>query len=265
MAGSPDDAPRTPVQPFFERLFARDASGRTWLPALLRSAPLSAHRLGDLVDEPGWLETPLAVRGARGRRACFDYLAAPSPRLLRWYIDHPDRLSWPPGEEESEHTDRLRRALLFDDPPGSQSRAQERARALLRTRSALSREWWRFESVTTLDCVLITNRLVVTIEAEEGQSLAPATPWYPPRPSLARTTEAANHIGQGKAWASMAMSAEIIEAANPVHFAEALPQAAPHLDDDERHDLADAYLGNVSWPAAGEAVGISEAELARDA
>jgi hypothetical protein len=256
MTGSSQEVAGTPVQAFFEPLFARDPSGRSWLGPLLEASPLAGHRLGELVQQPGYLDTPLAVRGASGRRGCFDHLAAPSSRLLRWYIDHPDQLTWPQGEGSSEAANRLRRALLYDDPPGSQARAQERARELLRTRSALSREWWRFEEVATLDCVLITDRLVISIEAGAGHDLPPATPWYPRRPALARTTESANHIAQGKAWASLLLSPEPIEAARAPVFAHSVAQAAPHLDGDERLDLANAYLGNVTWTAARRAVGL---------
>jgi hypothetical protein len=261
VVGSHDDVERTPVQPFFERLFGQDPSGVSWLGPLLQATPLAGHRLGELAQQPGWLETPLAVRGTRGRLACFDYLAAPSPRLLRWYIDHPHELTWPEGEEGSEHSNRLRRALLYDDPPGSQVRAQERARDLLRTRSALSREWWRFEEVTTLDCVLITDRLVITVEAQAGPTLSAATPWYPKRPALARTTEAAKHIAQDRAWASLLLSDEPIEAARAPNFAHSLTHAAPHLDSDDRLDLANAYLGNLTWDAAREALGVEGLSL----
>jgi hypothetical protein len=223
---------------------------------------MARQRLGELVDEPGWLETPLAVRGTAGRLACFDYPVHPSPGLLRWYIDHPERLTWPEAADGSPRTARLRRALLYDDPPGSQERAQERARELLRSRSALSREWWRFEDLTRLDCVLITNRLVVTVEAEIAPTPRSATPWYPARPALARTTEAAQHLSQGRRWTSLLLSEDVIEAASPPNFARSLSQAAPHLCGAERQELADAYLGNLTWSVAVEAVDLNQAELA---
>ncbi len=257
MGASVDDSAERRVQPFFEALFARDASGRGWLSDLLRAAPRGRDSLGGLVDEPGWLEIPLAVRGAGGRLACFDYPAWPSPRLLRWFIDHPDRLSWPAGAELSAETVRLRRALLYDEPPGTQARAQERARELLRSRSALSREWWRFEEMTTLDCVLITDRLAVTIEAVDSVRVPVATEWYPARSVLVRDLEAARQIAQQRAWATLLLSDAPVAGGGAEELERGLPESAPHLDEGERRDLAGAYLGNLTWEAASRAVGIA--------
>ncbi len=117
------------VQPFFGALFSRDASGRSWLANLLRATPNGARRLGPLADRPGYLLTSLAVHGASGRLACFEYPAAPPRDLLLWLVDHPGKLTWPADVEHSAETERLRHALIDDDPPGVRARAQERARA----------------------------------------------------------------------------------------------------------------------------------------
>jgi hypothetical protein len=250
------ERPPSPVQPFFEALFARDASGGTWLPQLLAAAPFGRSRLGELVDSPGWLVTPLAVRGASGRLACFDYPANPPRQLLRWFIDHPDRLRWIDDDPASVGTGRLRRALVLDDPAGAQVRAQERARELLGTRSGLAPEWWRFEEPVTLDCVLITGRLVVTIVAMSAEDLRPTTGWYPPRTELVRALEAARQMAAGRRWASLVLSSRPVAGGGDEELARALPEAAPHLDDLERRELHQAYLGNLTWEAAAPAVGV---------
>jgi len=41
------------------------------------------------------------------------------------------------------------------------ARAQDRARDLLPRSSGLTPAWWRFEDMSTLDCVLITERMVI--------------------------------------------------------------------------------------------------------
>jgi hypothetical protein len=179
VAGGAYDNSLTRVQLFFGALFSRDPSGRNWLPALLAATPNGRSVLGELVDAPGSLLSSLSVRGAGGRLACFEYPAAPPRELLEWFIEHPGELVWPPGAELSPETVRLRRALLCDDPPGARARAQARARELLATRSPFSREWWRFEGVTQLDCVLITDRLVVTVEGKRTEPLSPATDLVP--------------------------------------------------------------------------------------
>jgi len=126
------------VQSFFGALLRRDASGRSWLPALLAATPHARERLGELVAEPGWLVTPLAVVTVNGELGAFTYTAAPARELLSWYFEHPDALVWPPDVRLSAATTRLRRALIDDDPPGARARAQERARELIRA----ARGWW---------------------------------------------------------------------------------------------------------------------------
>ncbi len=244
------------LQPFFEALLARDASGRSWLPALLRATPHGPSRLGDLLESPGTLQTPLAVRGVSGRLACFEYPAAPSRELLRWLIDHPDRLTWPPVAELSREASRLRRALLYDDPPGAQTRAGERARELLATRTSLSPEWWRLEGIGRLDCALITDRLVITIEGQSAGPLSPPTDWYPERSRLVRNLEAARQLSEGKRWASLLLSDEPLAEGSDEHLESVLARSAPHLDSAARMQLREGYLGNLAWSAAFAAVDV---------
>jgi hypothetical protein len=269
--GSLDNGSLTTVEPFFTTLLRRDAAGASWLPALLAATPY-AERLDELVEAPGWLQTQLAVPGASGRLACLEYPAAASKRLLAWYIDHPDRLVWPPAAEAnlSAEAVRLRRVLIDDDPPGTRSRAQERAHDLLTRSSGLTPAWWRFEELTTLDCVLITERLVVTIQAERSGGQPPATPWYPQRPQIVRNLEAARHLADGKRFASIVLSQRPLLDVSDEHLEAILPEAAPHLDELERRELRDAYLGNLTWDKARDAVGtprgsLPDARAAREA
>lgn len=245
-----------PVERFFETLLVADASGSTWLPQLLAATPGGTDKLGELVAAPGWLVTPLAVRGASGRLACFEYPAVPPRNLLRWYIDHPDRLTWPDGEPQSDATVRLRRALIDDEPPGARQRAQDRARDLLAASAGLTRDWWRFEEIDRLDCVLITGRLVVAVSARGPDSLAPATPWYPSRPRLVRDLEAARQISTGRRWASLLLSEQPVAGAGEADLARSVAAAAPHLDEEGHRELLGAYLGNITWAQASAAVGV---------
>jgi hypothetical protein len=52
----------------------------------------------------------------------------------------------------------------------------------------------------------ITNRLVVTIEAARSDRLASTSAWYPQRSVLVRDLEAARHIAQERASASLLLS-----------------------------------------------------------
>jgi hypothetical protein len=258
MPTDPHDPLLTRVQPFFTALFRRDAAGGSWLSALLTATPYGSDRLGELAAQPGWLQTQLAVRTPSGRLGCFEYPAAAPRELLTWFIDHPDALIRPSAaDDESAETVVLRRALLNDDPPGSQSRAQERARELLRKRSALAREWWRFEAMSKLDCVLITDRQVIAVIGKRSDGLEPASDWYPPRSELVRDLEAAKRLADGKGYAALVISDEPLPEADDAHLEQALPRAAPHLDAEERAKLRNAYLGNVTWADACAAAGLA--------
>lgn len=255
------------VRAFFGALLRRDPSGAGWLAALLSATPYGTERLGELAAQPGWLQSQLALATETGSRGAFEYPAAAPQRLLRWYIDHPDRLTWPRGGEgrASPQAERLRRALIDDDPPGARERAQQRAREMLQRSSTLSVEWWRLEEPTTLDCVLITERLVVTIVAVGPDGVQPATPWYPVRSRLAHDLEAARHLAaQEKRYATVVMCERLSQPPGDAQLERTLAAATPHLDDSERAELRGAYLGELTWAAAGAATGVAVASLAAD-
>jgi hypothetical protein len=229
-------------------LLERDPGGRSWLPALLQAAPRGVEALGELADDPGYLSISLSVRGVSGQMACFAQPVSPPREVLAWYVDHPDRLTWPPGAELTPEATVLRRALIHDQPPGARPRAQERARELMSERSVLSKEWWRFEERAELDCVLMTNRLVLVVEAAFDGGHGPVSNWYPARTQLVRDLEAARALAsEGRRWAALLLGEGPSEA-------EGLEAAAPHLDEAGRRELRDAYLGALSWEAAAGAV-----------
>ncbi len=252
------DSRATRVQSFFTTLLRRDASGRTWLPQLLAATPNGSASLGELVEHPGYLATLLAVETVSGLLGALEYPVAPPRELLAWFIDHPDRLTWPKREAMSSETLRLRRALLLDDPRGSQARAQQRARELLAAGPPLSLAWWRFEELAKLDCVLITDRLVVTIAGKQTEKLGPATDWYPERSELVRNLEAARLVAQDRRWASLVLSEEPLADATREQLARTIAAGAPQLDAAGRDQLLSAYLGNLTWDRAAAAVGVSD-------
>jgi hypothetical protein len=256
MTNASSDELATRVQRLFGRLLVRDASGRGWFSELLRAAPQGRERLGELADEPGWLVTPLAVPTADGRLGAFTYLAPPPRALLTWFVDHPEQLTWPPDVELTRETTMLRRALLHDDPSGARARAQDRARELIAARPPFSSAWWLFEGMAALDCVLVSNRLVVTIQTADGDAGAPVTPWYPPRTRLVRALEAARQLAEPeeRRWATILISERPLADATAT-LQHTLAAATPHLTDEERVTLAEAYLGNLTWEAAADAVG----------
>jgi hypothetical protein len=201
-----------------------------------------------VVDDPGGLDIPLAVKGATGRLACFDYPVSPPRELLKWFVDHPDELAWPDGTELSPVTERLRRALIDDDPPGTRAKAQDRASELMRNASPRTLDWWRFEDTTTLECVLTSYRLVLVIDTDP---LAPATDWYPQRTRLVRDLEAASRLAPDRAFGTLVLGAEPVPAEQ---LAQLVAAGTPHLSTAERDELTAAYLGSLTWSQASVAV-----------
>jgi hypothetical protein len=242
---------RTPLHPLVESLFARDPGGRSWLPGLLDACDGARPHLGEMVDDPGGLEVPLAVRAQTGMLACFSYPAAPTRQLLGWYIDHPEALTRPVegSPPASAETKLLRRALVDDDPLGSRARAQNRAHDLLRSSTPRLPTWWRFEEPGRLDCLLATERLVISITAP-GQrgGLHPATPWYPQRSELVRDLESARRLANGRAFAGVLIydGGPPAEVADESAVAATIAAGTPHLDGAERDELRNGYLGCLS-------------------
>jgi hypothetical protein len=251
---------RTPLHPLIESLFAHDPGGRSWLPSLLDACQGARVRLGEIVDDPGYLEVPLAVRAETGMLACFSYPAAPTRQLLGWFIDHPEALTRP-GEAlapASAETKLLRRTLLDDDPPGTRVRAQDRAHDLLRSSTPRSPTWWRFEEPGRLDCFLATERLVVSVTApSEPGGLRPATPWYPQRSELVRDLEAARRLADGRAFVGVLIGGDgpPVEVADEAAVGATFAAGAPHLDEAGRDDLRTGYLGHLSWAQLRAATG----------
>ncbi|HTU28927.1 MAG TPA: hypothetical protein VMF07_06075 [Solirubrobacteraceae bacterium] len=256
MGPDPLDSPPPRVERFFDALLARDGAGGSWLGPLLCAAPNGPARFGELAEHPGWLEAPIAVHTETGRRGAFEYPASPPRGLLGWFIDHPHTLSRSEQESASAETVRLHRALLDDDPPGARARAQDRAHDLLRRSAPFADAWWRFEEAHTADCLLMTSRLVLMVQArDEGVAPPPATPWFPGRTALVRDLEAARRFGEGgKAWGVL-----VLGTPDRPEDADALTReiaaGAPHLDAAERHELAAGYLGALSWAQATAATG----------
>jgi hypothetical protein len=252
---------RTPLQALITPLMARDPGGRSWLPRLLKALPASGGRLGELIDDPGYLEVPLAVETEIGLLGCFSYPSAAPRPLLGWYIDHPERLTRSASATaESAEMRMLRRTLLDDEPPGSRARAQDRARDLLRTSTPRSPAWWRFEEPGRLDCVLLTERLVVSITAPDPRGgLRPSTPWYPARSELVRDLESARRLAGNRAWAGLLISdtgpPPELDPGDAPSVAATIAAGTPHLDDEDRADVAGAYLGCLTTDQARAAVG----------
>jgi len=102
-----------------------------------------------------------------------------------------------------------RRALLYDEPPG-RSVIQHEALALIEQRPPSATGWWRFEGSSLIDCVIATDRLVITVEGKRNEPTSPATDWYPQRSQLVRNLEAASQLADGRAWGTLLLTEEAL-------------------------------------------------------
>jgi hypothetical protein len=262
VAGGLHDSSLTRVRPFFGALIVRDPTGKSWLGGLLGSTPHGEAVLGAALRAPGKLESGLTTRAMNGRLGCFEFGVAPSKQLLRWYVEHPDKLVWPKGKTYSTETVRMREALLCGKDPG-RAEAQSQALELLQTRTGETRGWWRFEGTSMVDCVLMTPQLVVTIEGKRTEPLSAATDWYPKRSQLVRNLEAAKQLANGRPWATMILSEDPLPEGTDSGLSTLLPTSAPHLDNAGREQLRRHYLGNLTWQQACDATGLPFDSLPR--
>ena len=261
MPGGLYDSSLTRVRPFFESLIARD-DGESWLGPLLKATPHGRSVFGDVLDAPGTLPATLtAPRPNSGVRQCYEFGVAPPRALLVWFIRNPDELVWPKRQNYSEQATRKRESLVLDKPAGSRADMQAEAMRLAEMRPTTAREWWRFEGKSMIDCVLMTERLALTIEGKRKESISAATDWYPKRSQLVRNLEAAKQLAAGRRWGSLLMSETPIAAGSDAGLDAVMDDSAPHLTLAERRELCAHYLGNVTWQGACDAVGIDFAVL----
>lgn len=256
MAGRLYDSSLTRVRPFFHQLIEADPSGESWLPPLIAATAHGDQVFGNVATDPGPLLGALVEPGSKGYLGCFEYPVGPARSLLHWYVDHADELVWPKVSKFSDDTVRWRRALLYDEPPG-RAQAQQAAHAFVDSKPTTVREWWRFEGTSMIDCVLMTPKLVLTIEGKRTEPLSAATDWFPQRSQLVRNLEAAKQLAKGRAWGSMLMSETVVPEGTDEALDDALPASAPHLIDVERNELHAHYLGNLTWEAGCQAAGVS--------
>jgi hypothetical protein len=108
-----------------------------------------------------------------------------------------------------------------------------------------------------IDCVLMTDQLVLMIEGKRTEPLSAATDWFPKRSRLVRNLEAARHLAGGhRQWASLLVSETPVAEGTDDALYSQLPASAPHLTEESRAELHAHYLGNLTWQQACDATGV---------
>jgi hypothetical protein len=147
-------------------------------------------------------EAPRFVANRLGK--VFERKVAPPDAPLSWLLEHPadfcaKRPKAPTYGCSSPRAQEWRRGF-FDGTAGQHSAALEEARAsLTRVWSAGSfRKEWEFEGFTSVDCCLITDKVVILVEGKRTEKVSGNVLWYPQRNQLWRNVEAAQRPAEGR-------------------------------------------------------------------
>lgn len=259
----------TRVRPFFDQLITGDPSGESWLAAVAAGASSE----DDVAERPPVLG-PLDQELLLGKhhkdnrlgvkvwmRRCFEYPLLPTRELLEFCLRHPDALKWPeasgrPDEDMGKETLRMRKALLFDEPPG-RTEAQQEGLALLDKLGPgkAARKWWAFEGATEVDCLLRTETYTLLVEGKRTEDLSEKTRWLPGRNQLARNLEAAGQIRH----AGVLLAVENL--IPDLDVQAIVEKGCPHLDGTRQQVLRGRFLGQVTWRDLCRRTGIEWASL----
>lgn len=240
------DSSRTRVEPVFNALIDRDASGRTWLASLLglgsrSGGRIDAMRVGTLMrNHPRWW-------GKSERR-----LAAPRA-LLRWLVCNCSRPTsatlW--GGAAT----RVRREGLVIREPAMIAKALR-----LLEEAPAARGWYVLEGPSQPDACLETDSLLIVIEGKRTERKATTTTtWMPFRSQMLRHMDAAWGVRNGKrvlglmivegpggADAKAPSDHWLKEGENQIQ-GPTLGASLPHRTQAEREEIADGFLGVTTW------------------
>ena len=254
----------TRVWPVFDCLFAGDPTGASWLPELLLTgsrAGLADRTIrrdpGDLLPQLArfGLALPGSVKKAVGRaqaarithiRNAYERELPPSVAFLRWLLEHPDRLTWPKERDGSDRvfgskTQDLRKRLLRGE---ARVRAEALDKLAKHGANGSRWKWWAFEGLTSADCVLETESLLVLVEGKRTEPISSSTDWFPARNQVIRNVEVANALAGNRNFAVL------LCAQTPIELDErAWSDSLPHLTPDAIARLKDHYLGCATWTA----------------
>lgn len=259
----------TRVRPFFDQLIIRDPTGEQWL-AEIAAGDSNLDIVAGGSQEFGVLDREL-LGGKHHKdnrlgvkvwmRRCFEHPLPPTRALLEFCLRHPDGLKWPErgghlDEDMGPETLRMRKALVFDEPPG-RAVAQKQGLELLEGLGPekAARQWWAFEGPTEVDCLLRARNYTLLVEGKRTEDLSEKTRWLPGRNQLARNLEAAAQITR----AGVLLAVE--ERNERLDVDAVIQQGCPHLDSAQQAVLRERFLGQVTWRELCRRAGIEWASL----
>lgn len=228
--------------PVFDRLFANDNSGKTWLQRLL-SLPVGGHHVNLLngldltILDKGWGENEKKLE--------------PPVSLLSWLIRHPENMNC--QNLSSDPVKAQKRQELIN---GSLSQQRE-ALKLLRNNPS-GKGWHLFEGKTQPDLFRETPDTLIVIEGKRTESGATTkTKWMPGRHQMLRHIDCAWEIkgkkkvvgffiveGEGK---NPEISESWVEQVRQTMSTEAITSSFPHRGPEEQLAIVECFSGATTW------------------
>lgn len=234
------DSSRTRVAPVFDRLFARDPTGRTWLPDLLGLVnPDTQHAFGKLEEAKWWpLEKALS----------------PPTGLLRYLVNNlampSDDKAW--GRDGA--TAERRRRLVARDPV-----TISEALTLLGSKQRVGERWHILEGTSYPDVYLRTVEAVVVIEGKRTEKRPTrSTRWMHDRHQMLRHLDCVYEVLGGRRLLGLMIVEGVQDEHPPPSWQDyltelrsdtTLEKALPHRSDTERKFIRESILGVTTWQA----------------
>jgi hypothetical protein len=253
------DSSKTRVAPLFDALLARDATGGSWLDALLA--------LGSRTEIAVTLPRNQRLVPDHGRRWGSDEATLPAPtKLLEYLVQNVD----PPlaaASKDRGQTRALRLALARRD-------AQTVAAALRALRSGdRGRKWFVLEGESRPDAILETSELVVCIEGKRTEAACTThTSWMRRRSQLVRHMDAALEafpmkrivgllIVEGTGAKADAPSGHWLSQCSEQYEGSMLAESLPHRSAFDRSRIGDGILGVTTWQTVCAALAVKFSDL----
>jgi hypothetical protein len=245
------DSSRTRVAPVFNILYARDKTGKTWLPRLLR-LPTGGHpiRISSewdfTIQDAGWGENEKKLD--------------PPISLLSWLIRHPKI----PANGQLSHNS-VKAQKRHDLIEGSDARLVE-ALGLL-SYNPEGHDWHIFEGRTQPDVFIQTPYILIVIEGKRTEREATKeTKWMAGRHQMLRHIDCAWEIkGKRKVVGFFIVEGDGAEGGVPPFWLdqarktisrEAIMSSLPHRGPEEQEGISRCFLGVTTWQRVCREFGI---------
>lgn len=242
-----NNSSRTRVQPLFDQLNARDATGRSWLPRLLQ-----LPEAGSSIYLPKDVDYEIVLSGWDSQvKWKKEFALEPPVSLLSWLIRHPRQpLS---GSLSDNPEKRKKRQEWIESSP---DRMMEALRLLRNNPNG--EDWFLFEGPSQPDVYIETKNLIVVIEGKRTEPKPTTdTKWMPGRHQMLRHLDCAWEVkGQKQIIGFFIVEGIGVTADVPAQWLafsrqtrsnQAVATSLPHRGPEEQAAIAAAFKGVTTW------------------